>query len=466
MILDNPSIRHVHCIGIGGIGVSGIAEWLIQKGYHVTGSDPAHSAQTQRLAQLGAHIYADHAASHIDAADAVIFSSAIHPDNPEFEAAKARGMPMIRRGEMLAELMAQGKGVAVAGTHGKTTTTAMLAHILLSSGRDVTTLIGGVLNGAQSPVHVGTDEWVVVEADESDASFLHLSPDVAVITNVDRDHLSTYNGDFQFLQKTFLDFLNQLPQTGLAVLCLDDDTIEALLPALTCRVKTYGTSPQADMMLADFRQTELTSQFVVRFQSGETASFTLSAPGQHNALNAMAAVGVALDLGVSLADCQAALACFPGVGRRFHCHGAIKTKNAGTALLFDDYGHHPCEIKATISAARAAWPDRRLVWIFQPHRYSRTQALMLEFVEALQAVDQLILLDVYGAGEAPISGVDAPHLAHAIEDISQKKPIYQADVAALPQTLSRVLQDQDIVLCQGAGTIGTLAVELADAMRV
>jgi UDP-N-acetylmuramate--alanine ligase len=459
-ILNNPAIKRVHFIGIGGIGMSGLAEILLNRGYQVSGSDQVSGAITSRLIKLGAQIFLGHEAEHVQNAEAVVYSSAIHPQNPEFLLARQQELPLVQRGQLLAEVLNHGKGIAVAGTHGKTTTTGLASSLLMLAQRDPTYIIGGVLRGSISSVHIGSSEDVVAEADESDASFLYLKPRVAIVTNIEADHLETYQWDFSCLQETFLNFLNQLPPDGVAIVCLDDPTIRELLPKIKARVITYGFSEQAQIRAEKFQQLGLKTYFrLVRFGQVLPDIAVLNLPGLHNVLNALAVVALASEYQVSDPILLKALAEFPGMGRRFHPCGEIKIKE-GKALLFNDYGHHPTEIKATIAAARLAWPGRRLVMAFQPHRYSRTQALLEEFAHVLSQTDVLLLLDIYSAGEAPIAGVSGESLYQAVCHHAHANAHFVPTLNDLPRTLHTVLQDGDIVLLQGAGNIESMVKEI------
>lgn len=459
-ILNNPAIKRIHFIGIGGIGMSGLAEIVLNRGYHVSGSDQASGAITSRLVKLGAQIFLGHEAEHLHGADAVVYSSAINPQNPEFLFAKQQGLPLIQRGQLLAEIMSLGKGIAVAGTHGKTTTTGLASSLLTLAGRDPTYVIGGVLRGSQSTVRIGKGEDIIAEADESDASFLYLNPHTAIVTNIEADHLENYQWDFSCLQQSFIDFLNNLPSDGLAIVCVDDPIIRELLPKVKPRVITYGFSESADIRAEKFQQLGLKSYFrILRFGQPLADIAVLNLPGLHNVLNALAVVALAHEYHISDQVLLKALAEFPGMGRRFHPCGEIDI-NGGKALLFNDYGHHPTEIKATIAAARLAWPGRRLVMAFQPHRYSRTQALLEEFAYVLSETDVLLLLDIYSAGEAPISGVNGEVLYQAVRQRAHLNAHFVPVLSELPKTLRSVLQDGDIVLLQGAGNIESMVKEI------
>ncbi|MDF1795143.1 MAG: UDP-N-acetylmuramate--L-alanine ligase [Coxiellaceae bacterium] len=449
-------------MGVGGVGVCGVAEILHAHGYQVTGSDIKDSANTQRLQALGINITIGHDAENVKRADAVVYSSAISDCNPEWQAAKAMGIPVIKRAEMLAELMQLERGIAIAGTHGKTTTTSLVTHVLLKAGINPSFAIGGELKGINRYAGLGAGDYFVAEADESDASFLHYAPEIAVVTNIDADHMETYAGSFDKLKQTFTEFLQHIADDGLAVLAYDDETVRELIPQVKSRVKTYGFHADADIQVLDFLQKGLKSYFVARWQDGRQHKFCLNFPGQHNVLNALAALCIADELGIDMAVVEQAFADFPGVGRRFHIHGSLPVQN-GEALIIDDYGHHPHEVKVTLQAARQAWPERRLVLVFQPHRYTRTRDLLLDFAQSLAEADVLVLLEVYAAGEAPIENADGQALCQSIADIGKVIPIFVPDDSQLASTLQQVLQADDIVLMQGAGSIGGMAQQLLAA---
>jgi UDP-N-acetylmuramate--alanine ligase len=462
-------VRRVHFIGIGGAGMSGIAEVLHNLGYQVSGSDIRESAVTRRLVAMGIRVVIGHVADNVADCDAVVVSTAIDVDNPELAAARERRIPVVPRAEMLAELMRFRFGIGVAGTHGKTTTTSLIASLLAEGGLDPTFVIGGLLNSAASHAQLGAGHYLVAEADESDASFLYLQPSIAVVTNIDADHLSTYGGDFERLRQTFIDFLHHLPFYGLAVLCLDDPEIRGIIARVTRPVTTYGLDAKADVHATDVRQSGAQTHFKAhRKERAAALPITLNLPGCHNVQNALAAIAVATELGVSDADIQKALAGFQGIGRRFQIAGEIAT-SAGKVLLIDDYGHHPRELAPTIAAARAGWPGRRLVVVFQPHRYTRTRDLFDDFAQVLSEADVLVLCDVYAAGEAPIPGADGRALARGIRARGQIDPVFVDDLETLPDVLGDLLADGDILLTLGAGDIGAasqrLAVELATGAR-
>ena len=461
MIPEMRRVRRIHFIGIGGAGMGGIAEVLANEGYQVSGSDIANNRVTEHLASLGAEIKIGHKAENVHGASVVVVSTAIHADNPEVMAARELRIPVVRRAEMLAELMRYRHGIAIAGTHGKTTTTSLIASVYAQAGADPTFVLGGLLNSAGTNARLGTSRYLIAEADESDASFLHLQPMVAIVTNIEADHMDTYGGDFTKLRATFLEFLHNLPFYGLAVVCIDEPVIRGLLPEIGRATITYGYSDDADIQVQEFVQEGSQSRFQLRLQDGSVLPLRLSLPGRHNALNAAAAVAVALEDHIPTDAVVDALAQFAGVGRRFQQYGEFDT-GAGKALLVDDYGHHPTEVKATLASARAAWPDRRLVMIFQPHRYTRTRDLYDDFADVLAKVDALIMLDVYSAGEDPIPGADGRSLCRSIRQRGILDPIFVATPAEVPAVLADVLKDGDVVLTQGAGNVGQLSRRLAE----
>ncbi len=453
-------VKRIHFVGIGGAGMGGIAEVLANEGYEITGSDLATNPVTERLAKLGATIFIGHQSSHVEAASVVVVSTAIDGNNPELVAAKALRIPVVQRAQMLAELMRFRHGVAVAGTHGKTTTTSLIASVFGQADLDPTYVIGGLLNSSGTNAKLGTSRYLIAEADESDASFLHLQPMVAVVTNIEADHMETYQGDFSQLEDTFIEFMHNLPFYGLAVVCVDCPVIRSLLARIARPTITYGFSDDADVRGSDFTQTGNTSEFIVHRQGFKPLAITLNLPGRHNALNAMAAIAVAMEDGISDNDIVTALLKFEGIGRRFEQLGQFETGN-GSVMLVDDYGHHPTEVLATITAARQGWPEKRLTMVYQPHRYTRTRDLYEDFVEVLSQVDALILLEVYSAGEEPIIGADSRALCRSIRARGNFEPIYVASPDLLPQRLASVMQDGDLVLTQGAGNIGVVAKKLA-----
>ena len=456
------ALRRVHFVGIGGVGMSGIAEVLHNLGYDISGSDKADSATTRRLAALGIRIDRGHAAEHVDTADAIVVSSAIGPDNPELRAARERRIPVVPRAEMLGELMRFRRGIAVAGTHGKTTTTSLAASVLAEAGLDPTFVIGGQLTAVGVNARLGTGEYLVAEADESDGSFLMLSPMIAIVTNIDADHLENYEGDFGKVKKAFADFLHRLPFYGLAVLCIDDAEVAELAAATARSSLTYGIdNAEADVRALNVRQQGGQMLFDLSFPGQDEAiAITLNLPGRHNVLNALAASAVAWQLGVEADAIQRALAQFQGVGRRFQARGEIAL-DEGSVSLVDDYGHHPSELAAVFAAARGGWPERRLVVAFQPHRYSRTRDLLDDFARVLSDVDVLLLTEVYPAGEAPIANADARALARALRARGKVDPVLVEHPRELKSVLPALLRDGDLLLLMGAGDIGAAASELA-----
>lgn len=455
-------IRRLHFVGIGGSGMCGIAEVLLNQGYEISGSDLQENANTQRLREQGAIVMIGHSTDNIVGADVLVRSSAVAVDNPELLAAQAARIPIVGRAEMLAELMRYRHGIAVGGTHGKTTTTSLIAAILTDAERNPTFVIGGLLKSAGSNAALGEGPYLVAEADESDASFLHLQPMVAVVTNIDVDHMETYQFDFEKLKQTFLDFLHNLPFYGLVVACIDDPVVRELLPRIGRPVMTYGVSADADYRIRNIELKERSSRFVVERPDGlGDLEVALNIPGHHNVLNATAAIAVTTDEGVPDNAIASGLSGFDGVGRRFEILGDFPV-GGGTAMLVDDYGHHPREVEATIAAVRAGWPERRLVMVFQPHRYSRTRDLYDDFVRVLSSCDQLIVTEVYSAGERPIPGADARHLCSSIRQLGQLNPIFVETIDEVPDLLRNVVRAGDIVITQGAGTVGRLAKMLAE----
>ena len=454
-------IRRIHFIGIGGAGMSGIAEVLLNQGYEVSGSDLRESSVTQRLSNMGATVYIGHRAENVAGASVVVNSSAVCPSNAEMISAREQRIPIVRRAEMLAELMRYRHGIAVAGTHGKTTTTSLMASVLAAAGRDPTFVIGGLVNSTGSNAKLGASRYLVAEADESDASFLHLQPMVAVVTNIDVDHMETYEGDFSRLKRTFIDFLHNLPFYGLAVLCQDDPVVAEIIDDIGRPTLTYGLSEGADYRAVNVRKNKTQTHFEVLCAGRtEPLAIELNIPGVHNVLNATAVIAVAIEEGVDDEAIRQGLRTFEGVGRRFQIYGNYPVGN-GEAMLVDDYGHHPTEVAATIQAIRDGWPERRLVMVYQPHRYTRTRDLYEDFVEVLSSVDALILLEVYSAGEDPIAGADGRHLSRSIRVRGKVEPIFVDSADAVPDLLKDIVQAGDIVITQGAGNIGALAIELA-----
>ena len=454
-------IRRIHMIGIGGAGMSGIAEVLVNLGYEVSGSDIRPSPVTSRLEARGIRVHIGHAEANVGSATVVVSSSAVNELNPEVVAARAARIPVVPRAEMLAELMRYRHGIAVAGTHGKTTTTSLIANIFAEAGLDPTFVIGGLVNSVGSNAQLGASRFLIAEADESDASFLHLQPMVTVVTNIEADHMDTYGGDFSVLRRTYLEFLHNLPFYGVAVLCLDDPVIRELLPEVTRQVITYGFAEGADYRISAVEKAGLATRFLLHRPGGqEPLAINLNMPGTHNVLNAAGAVAVACDEGLDDLAIQRGLAGFAGVGRRFTRMGEL-VLGEGTAQLVDDYGHHPTEVRATLESARQVWPERRLVMIYQPHRYTRTRDLYEDFVAVLSRCDVLLLLDVYAAGEEPIAGADSRSLARSIRQRGQVDPVFVERIEDVPAVLRDIVEPGDVVITQGAGNIGRLAQELA-----
>lgn len=454
-------IRNIHFIGIGGAGMSGIAEVLLNQGYAISGSDLGEGATTRRLRALGATVHIGHQEENLGAADVVVVSTAVDSSNAEIKSAMARRIPIIRRAEMLAELMRYRHSIVIAGTHGKTTTTSLIASLLAQGGMDPTYVIGGLLTSAGTNAKLGASRYIVAEADESDASFLHLLPMVAVVTNIDDDHMATYDGDFEKLKQAFVAFLHNLPFYGLAVLCVDDPVIREIMPLVARPVLTYGFSEQADFRISDVVQKERVTSFSVRRPGhADKLPITINMPGIHNVLNATAAIAVATDEKIADKHIQAGITAFQGVGRRFDVQPPLHCKR-GTVMLVDDYGHHPTEVAANIRAIRDGWPDKRLVMIYQPHRYSRTHDLYDDFVDVLNEVDLLLMLEVYSAGEKPIKGADSKNLCRSIRQRGRLDPVLVKKPEELKQILNEVLRDGDILVTQGAGNIGMICKQLA-----
>jgi UDP-N-acetylmuramate--alanine ligase len=462
-------VKHVHFVGIGGAGMSGIAEVMLNLGFEVSGSDIAESAATQRLKALGAKVHIGHADANVSGANAVVTSTAVKPDNPEVAAARARRIPVVPRAMMLAELMRLKQGIAVAGTHGKTTTTSLVASVLAEADMDPTFVIGGRLEAAGSHAKLGSGEFIVVEADESDASFLYLQPVLAVVTNIDADHMETYGHDFSKLRQAFLEFIEHLPFYGMAVLCIDDANVRSLMPLITRPVTTYGLAEGAQIRAVDVEAAAGQMRFrVVRkigfnghAQAAPDLRITLNLPGLHNVQNALAAIAVGMEIGAHDAAIVKALAEFRGVGRRFQRYGDVALRKGGNFTLIDDYGHHPVEMAATIAAARGAFPGRRLMLVFQPHRYTRTRDCFEDFVKVLSSVDALLLTEVYAAGEAPIVAADGRALARAVRVAGKVEPVFVEHVNDLGAAILASVQPGDVVITMGAGSIGGVPGKMA-----
>lgn len=456
---DMRRIRRIHFVGIGGAGMGGIAEVLLNQGYQISGSDMNTNSMTERLRALGVHVFKGHEPAHVEGVDAVVRSTAIADDNQELVAAQKAHIPIVPRAQMLGELMRFRYGIAVAGTHGKTTTTSLIASILAEGDLDPTFVIGGLLNSTGSNAKLGAGRYLVAEADESDASFLYLQPMIAVVTNIDADHMDTYDGDFAKLQQTFVEFLQHLPFYGLAVMCSDDPVVRDILPKVCRPIMTYGFNETAAIRAVNVSQKGFQSYFTVQRANACDLDIVLNLPGHHNVLNALAAIAVATEIGVEDSAIVSSLAKFAGVGRRLQSYGELNV-GAGRVLLLDDYGHHPREIAATLQAIRSAWPDRRVVMTYQPHRYTRTRDLFEDFSQVLSEVDALLLMEVYSAGEQPIPGADGRALCRTIRQRGRIDPIFVQSREDLPAALQGVLKDNDILLMQGAGDIGALAARL------
>ena len=465
LVPEMRRVSQIHFIGIGGAGMSGIAEVLLNEGYKISGSDIADGVVTKRLVAAGAHIFIGHSAENIAGASVVVASSAINEENPEVKAAKEARIPVIQRAQMLAEIMRFRHGIAIAGTHGKTTTTAMISMIYTEAGLDPTFVNGGLVKSAGKNAHLGASRYLVAEADESDASFLHLQPMVSVVTNIEPDHMDTYGGDFEKMKETYVKFLRNLPFYGLAVMCADDATVMEIAPKVGRQVITYGFSENADYRIEDYQQTGFQGHYTVICPNGERIEVLLNVPGRHNALNATAALAVAKEEGIANEAILAALADFQGAGRRFDQLGSFIRPN-GKVMLVDDYGHHPTEVDVTIKAARQGWEGKRVVMVFQPHRYSRTRDLFDDFVQVLSQVDALVMLDVYAAGEAPIVGADSKALCRSIRNLGKVDPILVSDTSQLGEVLDQIIQDGDLILAQGAGNVSRLSRDLAESWKV
>jgi UDP-N-acetylmuramate--alanine ligase len=462
------AIRHIHFVGIGGVGMSGIAEVLFNLGYVISGSDLADSSTLKRLAELGMQTYVGHAGRNVDGADAVVTSTAVRDDNPEVLVARERRIPVVPRALMLAELMRLKRGIAIAGTHGKTTTTSLVASVLAEAGLDPTFVIGGRLNSAGANARLGSGDYIVVEADESDASFLNLLPVMAVVTNIDADHMETYGQDFSRLKSAFVDFLHRMPFYGTAILCVDDPAVREIMPQVSCPITSYGFSEDAQVRAINVRAVGGQMHFTAQRRNGVTLAdlpVVLNLPGEHNVLNALAAIGVAVELNVPDEAVQRALAGFKGVGRRFQRYGDFAAKDGGLFTLVDDYGHHPVEMAATLAAARGAFPGRRLVLAFQPHRYTRTRDCFEDFVKVIGQADEVLLAEVYAAGESPIVAADSRALTRALRVSGKVEPVFVDDVALLPQAIVDRAKDGDVVLCMGAGSIGAVPAKVVEMLQ-
>ncbi len=470
------AIKHIHFVGVGGSGMSGIAEVLHNLGYQISGSDLSDSATLKRLAGLGITTHIGHAAAHVANADAVVTSTAVQADNPEVLAARERHIPIVPRALMLAELMRLKQGIAIAGTHGKTTTTSLVASVLAEGGLDPTFVIGGRLNSAGANARLGSGDYIVVEADESDASFLNLLPVMAVVTNIDADHMETYGHDFARLKRAFVDFLHRMPFYGTAILCTDDAAVREIVSQVTCPITSYGFEEGAQVRAVDVRAVGGQMHFTVQRRNGVTLAdlpVVLNLPGRHNVLNALAAIAVATELDVTDSAVQKALAEFRGVGRRFQRYGDLPVQENGTVApggssftLIDDYGHHPVEMAATLAAARGAFPDRRLVLAFQPHRYTRTRDCFENFVKVLGQADAVLLGEVYAAGEAPIVAADGRALARALRVAGKVEPVFVDDIAAMPQAIVDNARTGDVVICMGAGSMGAVPGKVLDLLQI
>jgi UDP-N-acetylmuramate--alanine ligase len=462
------AVRHIHFVGLGGVGMSGIAEVLFNLGYTISGSDLADSATLKRLAGLGIQTYVGHAAEHVSGADAVVTSTAVQADNPEVLTAREKRIPVVPRALMLAELMRLKQGIAIAGTHGKTTTTSLVASVLAEAGLDPTFVIGGRLNSAGVNARLGQGDYIVVEADESDASFLNLMPVMAVVTNIDADHMETYGHDFARLKQAFVDFLHRMPFYGTAILCTDDAAVREIVPHVTCPITSYGFDEGAEVRAVDVRAVDGQMHFTVQRRNGVVLpdlAVVLNLPGRHNVLNALSAIAVAVELNVPDDALLAALAGFKGVGRRFQRYGELPARDGGSFTLIDDYGHHPVEMAATLAAARGAFPDRRLVLAFQPHRYTRTRDCFEDFIKVIALADAVLLAEVYAAGEAPIVAADGRSLARALRVAGRIEPVFVDDIADMAQAVIDNARGGDVLLCMGAGSIGAVPAKVVEILQ-
>ena len=461
------AVRHIHFVGIGGVGMSGIAEVLFNLGYVISGSDLADSATLKRLGSLGITTYIGHEAANVAGADAVVTSTAVQATNPEVITAREKRIPVVPRALMLAELMRLKTGIAIAGTHGKTTTTSLVASVLAEAGLDPTFVIGGRLNSAGANARLGHGDYIVVEADESDASFLNLLPVMAVVTNIDADHMETYGHDFGRLKQAFVDFLHRMPFYGTAILCTDDAAVRDIVPHVTCPITSYGFEEGAQVRAVNVRAIDGQMHFTVQRRNGVVMpdmDVVLNLPGKHNVLNALSAIAVAVELNIADASVQKALAEFKGVGRRFQRYGEIRAQGGGSFTLVDDYGHHPVEMAATLAAARGAFPGRRLVLAFQPHRFSRTRDCFEDFVKVIAQADAVLLAEVYAAGEAPIVAADGRSLARALRVAGRIEPVFVDQITDMPQVIVDNARDGDVVLCMGAGSIGAVPAKVVDLL--
>lgn len=462
------AIKNIHFIGLGGAGMSGIAEVLHNLGYAISGSDLSDSATLQRLAKLGIKTFVGHAASNLATVDAVVTSTAVQADNPEVLAAREKRIPVVPRALMLAELMRLKQGIAIAGTHGKTTTTSLVASVLAEGGLDPTFVIGGRLNSAGANAKLGSGDYIVVEADESDASFLNLLPVMAVVTNIDADHMETYGHDFGNLKKAFVDFLHRMPFYGTAILCTDDPAVRDILPQVSCPITSYGFGEDAQVRAVNVRPVGAQMHFTAQRRNGVTLpdlEVVLNLAGEHNVLNALSAIAIAVELNVPDAAVQKALADFRGVGRRFQSYGDMPAKGGGHFTVIEDYGHHPVEMAATLAAARGAFPGRRLVLAFQPHRYTRTRDCFEDFVKVIGNADAVLLSEVYAAGEPPIVAADGRSLARALRVAGKVEPVFVDEIEAMPQAIVDNALDGDVVMCMGAGSIGQVPARVAEMLE-
>ena len=462
------AVRHIHFVGVGGVGMSGIAEVLFNLGYTISGSDLADSATLRRLGALGIKTYVGHLATNVDGADAVVTSTAVQADNPEVLTAREKHIPVVPRALMLAELMRLKTGIAIAGTHGKTTTTSLVASVLAEAGLDPTFVIGGRLNSVGTNARLGQGDYIVVEADESDASFLNLLPVMAVVTNIDADHMETYGHDFARLKGAFVEFLHRMPFYGTAILCTDDAAVRDIVPQVTCPITSYGFDEGAEVRAVDVRAVAGQMHFTVQRRNGlvlPDLPVVLNLPGRHNVLNALSAIAVAVELNIADGAVQKALAEFKGVGRRFQLYGEVAARDGGVFSVVDDYGHHPVEMAATLAAARGAFPGRRLVLAFQPHRYTRTRDCFEDFVKVIALADAVLLAEVYAAGEVPIVAADGRSLARALRVAGKIEPVFVDDIADMPQAILDNARAGDVVVCMGAGSIGAVSGKVVEMLQ-